>query len=171
MGSFLQELPHCGSSVVSQVLPANLPQLPLPRAPHKRHHCNPPATKTCPCSPKTPGNKCAWDWCQVAKITLVSQVPWLSPGAAHSALLPSSAPSQPHIRAGKTDFQFVLDFFSIFCLWLIPFLLLPSGNVTVPGSCYKGWVMEKFHCLSPDCRTYAQSFCCQHQTHTVMIIT
>lgn len=82
----------------------------------------------------------------------------------HSTILASHKGRQSQISS-------LFLIFSIFSLWLFPFLVLPSGNVTVPGSCYKGWVMEKFHHLSPDCWTYAQSFCCQHQTHTVMIIT
>lgn len=61
----------------------------------------------------------------------------------HSAILTTHKGRQSHF------FNLFL-IFSIFCLWYITFLLPRSGNTTVPGSRYKGWVMEKFHHLSPD---------------------
>lgn len=55
-------------------------------------------------------------------------------------------------RKGRQSHFFNLFLiFSIFCLWRVTFPLSRSGTMTVPGSYYKGRVMEKFHHLSSSC--------------------
>lgn len=64
---------------------------------------------------------------------------------------PKRSPILTTSKGRQSHFFNLFLIFSIFCLWCITFLLLRLGNMTVPGSCYKGWVMEKFHHLSPNC--------------------
>lgn len=90
---------------------------------------SPPPLLQAPCTAA-----CRWDSPALGVFVLYFRMPW-------SAL---------HAKAGKAIFFNLFLIFSIFCSWCITFPLLRSGTVTVPGSCYKSWVMEKFHHLSPN---------------------